>query len=90
MANDHAPKVGSRFSTPALGRTLSTIARGGAKAFYEGEIGAEIASTVQALGGFLTREDLASVTADWVEPISASFAGHDIFEIPRMVRASRR
>lgn len=77
-----APAAGARFRFPALGATLRTIARGGAGAFYEGEIAAEMAAAVRAQGGFLSEEDLAAVAADWVMPISVSYGGYDVLEIP--------
>ena len=82
LLDGKAPGVGARQRQPALAGTLRAIARNGSKAFYEGEIGAEIAATVRGLGGLLTEDDLAAVSADWVEPISASFARHEVFEIP--------
>jgi gamma-glutamyltranspeptidase/glutathione hydrolase len=82
LAGGEPPAVFSRFRTPALGQTLRAIADRGAAAFYEGEIGAEIAATVQAKGGFLSEEDLAEASADWVTPISTSYGGHDLLEIP--------
>jgi len=77
-----APSAGTRFRFPALAQTLRRIAREGARAFYQGEIAAEMAATVQARGGFLTEADLAAVEADWVKPISAGYGGHDVLEIP--------
>ena len=77
-----APRAGSRFRAPALAATLRAIAGGGARAFYEGAIAAEMAATVGALGGFLGEDDLAAVTADWVEPIAVNYRGHDVHEIP--------
>lgn len=82
LADGAAPALGARFSTPAFGATLRAIAKGGAKAFYEGEIAAEMAKVVQAKGGFLAEEDLAEAAADWVEPIALDYAGYDILEIP--------
>lgn len=82
LVGGEAPAFGSRFRTPAMGRTLRAIAQGGAKAFYEGAIAAEMAKTVQARGGFLAEEDLAAVTADWVTPIAVNYHGHDVLEIP--------
>lgn len=82
LVDGRAPEIGSRHRQPALAKTLKAIARGGSKAFYEGEIGAEIAATVRKHGGFLAEADLAAVSADWVKPISAPFAGHDVLEIP--------
>ena len=77
-----APSVGQKIRLPALGRTLSRIAKEGADAFYRGEIAAEIAATVQALGGFLCEEDLARCEADWVEPIRTAYNGHEVLQIP--------
>lgn len=77
-----APRHGSRFRAPGLAATLRAISGGGAKAFYEGAIAAEMAATVKALGGYLGEDDLAAVTADWVAPISVAYRGHDVLEIP--------
>ena len=52
---------------PALAATLKAIAAGGAKAFYEGAIAADIAATVQAAGGSLAAEDLARHHGDVVD-----------------------
>ncbi len=82
LADGRTPAVSSRHRLPALGRTLRRIAREGAAAFYEGEIAAEIGGTVQEKGGFLDEGDLARVSADWVEPVTTSYRGHDVFEIP--------
>lgn len=82
LVDGKAPALGSRHRIPALATTLRRIASEGASAFYEGEIAAEIASTVRAKGGTLSEDDLAGVTADWVELISTPYAGYDILEIP--------
>lgn len=82
LVDGRAPSVGSRHGAPALAATLRTIARDGAKAFYQGEIGAEIAATVRAGGGFLSLDDLAAVSADWVDTISVRYGDLDVHEIP--------
>jgi gamma-glutamyltranspeptidase/glutathione hydrolase len=82
LSDGRAPAIGSRQRQPALAATLRLIARTGASAFYEGAVAAEIAATIREQGGLLDEEDLAAVSADWVQPISAPFAGHDVFEIP--------
>lgn len=82
LVDGAAPAVGTRFRAPALGATLRAIARGGAKAFYDGEIAAEMAKVVQAKGGLLAEEDLAEATADWVAPITLNYGGYDVLEIP--------
>lgn len=82
LPRGRVPLAGERFATPALAATLERIAASGASAFYEGAIAAEIAACIKAKGGVLDEEDLAAATADWVEPIAASYRGTDLLEIP--------
>jgi gamma-glutamyltranspeptidase / glutathione hydrolase len=82
LPNGGAPEIGSTVRLPALAATLRAIAAGGAKAFYEGPIAADIAATVQAAGGLLAAEDLACHRGDAVTPISTNYRGLDIVELP--------
>jgi gamma-glutamyltranspeptidase/glutathione hydrolase len=77
-----APGIGSVVRLPALAATLKAIAAGGARAFYEGAIAADIAATVQAKGGLLAAEDLARHKGDVVTPISTSYRGLEVVELP--------
>lgn len=63
--------AGDWLVQPALACTLQAVGEGGATAFYEGDIGAVIASAVQAEGGVLTAADLAGYRASWGEPARA-------------------
>src|SRR5262245_19173751 len=80
--NGRAPEVGHVMRFPALAATLKTIAKGGAKAFYEGEIAADIVATMQAAGGDLTPDDLPRHQGDVVAPISTNYRGLDVVELP--------
>jgi gamma-glutamyltranspeptidase/glutathione hydrolase len=82
LPNGRAPDIGSVHRLPALAATLRAIASGGAKAFYEGPIAADIAATVQAAGGLLAAEDLARHRGDAVTPISTNYRGLDVVELP--------
>jgi gamma-glutamyltranspeptidase/glutathione hydrolase len=82
LINGGAPEVGHVMRLPALAATLKAIAAGGAKAFYEGPIAADIAVTVQAAGGLLAAEDLARHQGDAVEPITTNYRGLDVVELP--------
>jgi gamma-glutamyltranspeptidase / glutathione hydrolase len=82
LVNGAAPEIGSVLRLPALAATLKAIAAGGAKAFYEGAIAADIATTVQAKGGLLAAEDLARHKGDVVAPISINYRGLDVVELP--------
>ena len=77
-----APRVGDTMHNPNLANTLRQIAQEGADVFYQGEIAAEIASAVQAKGGFLTEEDLFGVQADWVDLIATDYKGYRLHEVP--------
>jgi gamma-glutamyltranspeptidase/glutathione hydrolase len=62
--------------------TLQLIARFGRDGFYKGSMAEAIASTVQKEGGFLSIEDLAKHTSEWVEPVSSNYRGYDIWQLP--------
>jgi len=82
LVNGAAPAIGSVVRLPALAATLKAIAAGGATAFYEGAIAADIAATVQAKGGLLSAEDLARHAGEVVTPISTNYRGLDVIELP--------
>lgn len=79
---ERAPRPGERVRLPELGETLQTIADRGADAVYEGEIGEKIVAEVQSKGGFLTLDDLSSFEPEFVEPVSATYNGVDVYELP--------
>jgi len=76
------PNPGELFRNPGLARTLKTIAAGGKKAYYEGEIAEVIAGTVQQAGGCLTVDDLEAHASTWDEPISTTCGGLRLWECP--------
>src|SRR5205807_2333592 len=82
LANGEAPAIGSVVRLPALAATMQAIAAGGAQAFYEGAIAADIAATVQSKGGLLAADDLARHRGDIVAPISTNYRGLDVVELP--------
>ncbi len=77
-----APQEGEIFRNPDLANTLEMIAEDGEAAFYEGEIAQTIDRYMERIGGYLTAEDLAAHTADWVEPQSVTYRGVEVFELP--------
>jgi gamma-glutamyltranspeptidase/glutathione hydrolase len=76
------PAVGDVFRNPKLASTLEQLAVGGRDAFYRGPIGKAIADDMKRRGGLLTEADLAGHRSDWVEPISTTYRGHQVFELP--------
>ena len=76
------PRPGEIFRNPGLAGTLRTVAAGGKDAFYQGEIAAAIAETVQKAGGCLTIADLAAHRSTWELPISITYRGVRVWECP--------
>jgi gamma-glutamyltranspeptidase / glutathione hydrolase len=65
-----------------LARTFRALARGGRDAYYRGEIARAIVDYCQKNGGFLAIEDFAAHKSAWVEPISTTYRGHTLYELP--------
>ena len=76
------PQKGERFRNPDLANTYQMLAEQGRDAFYEGEIAETIGDFVQQHGGFLSDEDLAAHESTWVDPVSSSYRGYDLWELP--------
>src|SRR5688572_16124577 len=77
-----APRKGEIWKNPNLAATLEQVARDGRKSFYEGTIARTVADHVKAQGGFLSFEDLAAHHGEWVDPVSTSYRGYDVWELP--------
>ena len=77
-----APRVGEVWKNPNLANTLERIANEGRDVFYTGDIARVIGDYMQANGGFLSYEDLASHESDWVDPVSVNYRGYDVWELP--------
>jgi gamma-glutamyltranspeptidase/glutathione hydrolase len=76
------PAPAERFANPNQAKTLRRIGQTKGDAFYRGEIAEQIAAHAKSTGGLMTTEDLASHTADWVEPLSIDYRGYRLHEIP--------
>jgi gamma-glutamyltranspeptidase/glutathione hydrolase len=77
-----APRVGEIFRNPDLAWSYRQIARHGRKAFYGGEISKRLLACSARLGGTMTAEDLAKFSSEWVEPISTTYRGWKVYELP--------
>jgi gamma-glutamyltranspeptidase/glutathione hydrolase len=77
-----APAVGQVFQNHDLAKALRLVAGNGADAFYRGEIARAILSTSQSLGGTMAADDLAEFSPEWVEPISTTYRGWTVYELP--------
>ncbi len=84
LKDGRAPAFGDRFVQPELAATLRAIAKGGARAFYEGGIAADMVRTLREAGGLHTEADFAEGldTAVFVEPITRHWRGLDVHQCP--------
>jgi gamma-glutamyltranspeptidase/glutathione hydrolase len=74
---DGLPKpVGTRLANPAFAATLRAIADGGAVAFYQGDIAADMVAAVRAAAdnpGLMSLADLAAYDAKPRQPVCADY-----------------
>jgi gamma-glutamyltranspeptidase / glutathione hydrolase len=76
-----APNVGELFQFKAAARGLKAIAASKGTAFYGGEIAQAIERFAAQHGGSIKAQDFANYKAEWVEPISQTYRGHEVHEI---------
>ncbi len=82
LPDGHAPAPGQIFRNLRLAESLDQIATTGRDAFYRGSIARAIVSNLQQRQGLLDLADFENHHADWVEPVSTTYRGYDVFELP--------
>jgi len=82
LPNRHPPQVGQVFRNSDLAITLRTLAAEGRDAFYRGDIAQRIVRCSEQHGGALTADDLAAYDAEWVTPLSTTYRGWTVHELP--------
>ncbi|NHN32843.1 gamma-glutamyltransferase [Paenibacillus agricola] len=76
------PNPGESFVQTHLAATLKEIAREGRDAFYKGRIAGEIAAFLGEAKGLLTKDDFAGHHGNWVAPISSTYKGYEVYQMP--------
>ncbi|MGH9455768.1 MAG: gamma-glutamyltransferase, partial [Terriglobia bacterium] len=76
------PHLGEIYRNPEYARALELVASEGPDAFYRGAIAQAILKTSNRLGGVMTAEDLADYRPEWVQPISTTYRGWTVYEMP--------
>ncbi len=82
MPGGETPAKGEIFKNPDLANTYKLLASQGRDVFYTGEMARTMAAYVQQMDGFLSYDDLATHTSEWVEPLSVNYRGYDVWELP--------
>lgn len=75
-------QAGDRLIQPELARTLEQIATGGPDAFYRGPIADQLVAEMEAGGGLISKQDLASYRANVRAPIHGTYRGYDVYGAP--------
>ncbi|HKB11549.1 MAG TPA: gamma-glutamyltransferase, partial [Vicinamibacterales bacterium] len=82
LPDGRPPRAGEIFRNPDLARSLTTIGRGGAAAFYRGPIADAIVAASRQRDGTLDDADLLEFEPEWVDPISTTYRGWTVYELP--------
>ena len=76
------PQLGDTFKNPALAESLRQIAAKGRDAYYNGKMTENMVKFLQAQGGAHTIADFAEFEPEWVEPITTTYRGWQVYELP--------
>ena len=82
MPNGEALKKGDVFINKDLASTYKQIAKSYGESFYKGDIAQTISKFIIEQGGFLTVDDLNNYEPEWINPVSSSYRGFDVWELP--------
>jgi gamma-glutamyltranspeptidase/glutathione hydrolase len=77
-----ATKPGDVFKNPNLGRVYQAIAKEGPQVFYKGAVAKKIIAYSDKVGGLFTLKDFTDHTSTWVEPVSTTYRGYQVWELP--------
>jgi gamma-glutamyltranspeptidase/glutathione hydrolase len=86
LLSDRPPRMGEVFRNPDLAWSLRQIAQGGRDAFYRGEITKRLLALSARHGGTFTAKDFSDYSSEWVEPISTTYRGWTVYEMPPNVQ----
>jgi len=76
------PKPGDLFTNPALANSLRQIAVHGRDAYYNGPMTETMVKFLDSQGGLHTLEDFRDFQPEWVEPVSTTYHGWTVYELP--------
>ncbi len=82
LKEGRAPQIGEVMTLPELAATYRAIASEGRDIFYKGRIAQEIVSFSEKHGGYFSLRDFAEHTSDWIEPVSTTYRGYTVWELP--------
>lgn len=75
-------KEGERLVQKEMAETLRIIGRDGRTAFYKGAVMKAVVESMQRDGGLLQEEDFTGYAGEWVKPLTCTYRGYDIYQMP--------
>jgi len=82
MPGGTRPQLGDVFKNPALAESFRQVAAKGRDGYYKGKMAETLVNFLQAQGGAHTLEDFEEFQPEWVEPITTTYRGWQIYELP--------
>jgi gamma-glutamyltranspeptidase/glutathione hydrolase len=82
LPDGRPPDLAQIFRNADLAWSYRQIVAEGFDGFYRGEVAHRLIAGIERRGGLMTAADLSEFRAEWVEPISTSYRGWKVFEIP--------
>ena len=83
FSNDgRPPEIGEVVRLPDHGDTIESIGKTMAESFYKGDLADKIDAFSKKYGGYIRKEDLENYEAEWVDPISVTYHGYEVYELP--------
>ncbi|MBI4553014.1 MAG: gamma-glutamyltransferase [Candidatus Latescibacteria bacterium] len=82
LPGGRAPRPGEGFKNLDLAYVYTRITEGGRDIFYDGDIARRIAAFSKANDGLLTLEDLRDHVSTWDDPVSTTYRGYTVWELP--------
>jgi gamma-glutamyltranspeptidase / glutathione hydrolase len=77
-----APRTGELFRNPDLASSLRLVAENGRNGFYRGPLAKKLVAFLTEYGSLLREPDFADFEPEWVEPISTTYRGWSVYELP--------
>jgi oxamate amidohydrolase len=83
LPGNRVPREGERLVQADLARSFQLIASKGARAgYYEGPLAEHLCTSIKRQDSPLRPDDFADYHAEWVEPITSSYRGYSVYELP--------
>ena len=76
------PAHGDVFVNQPLAETFRKIGEGGRDAFYKGDLARNVVDCLNGRDWPVSMDDMAYQHSNWVEPISTTYRGHHVYELP--------